>query len=97
MSINKTFWGLLVALVLPFLAALGLWRFGYNGILPFYDFVMQLAKLDSASTLIAVCALPNLAIFILFVNIKREKFARGVFLATLLYAFLIMVFKFGIQ
>ena len=97
MSIDKTYIGAALGLTLPALTSLALWQFAYRGQQEFMDFVWSLASLDSASTLIAVCSLPNLALFILFVNFNKIKFARGVFLTTLLYALLLVIFKFGLQ
>ncbi len=43
--------------------------------------------------LLSLCVFPNLGIFMLFLNQKSERAARGVILATFMYAFLVLIVK----
>lgn len=94
MSINKTWIGFLIGLVLPVITTLLFFKFAYAGILPFFDFLAQMMEIRGVGMLLAVSCLPNLAVFTIFTYIDRLNISRGIFLATLIYAFAIVVVKF---
>lgn len=94
MSINKTWLGFLIGLVLPVITKLLFFKFAYAGMLPFFDFLAQMMEIRGVGMLLAVSCLPNLAVFTIFTYIDRLNISRGIFLATLIYAFAIVVVKF---
>ncbi len=97
MTINKTSYGVILGLALPMLTALALHKYVYSGQTSFVEFLQTLAKFDQASTLLAVCAISNLACFMIFANINKLFIARGIFLATILYALAVLILKFVVQ
>lgn len=97
MTINKTPYGFALGLLLPAATACLFYRFAYHGFKTFSEFLDALVFLDSASMLLAVCALSNLAFFLIFAQLNKLKIARGLFLATILYAMGVLVLKFVIQ
>ncbi len=97
MTINKTAYGLVLGLILPPLTSLAFYKFVYTGYKSFPDFIDGLIFLDSAAMFVAVCALSNLAFFMLFAYLNKLNIARGIFLATVFYALVVLVFKFLIQ
>ncbi len=96
MSIDKTWIGIIAGLVFPIITSLLFFRFAYNGILPYFEFLKQMTVIHGMGMLVSVSCLPNLALFLVFANIDRLKVARGLMLSTLLYAFIIVVCKFAI-
>ncbi len=94
MTVDKTWVGAAVGLVLPVITALLFFKFAYAGALPFFDFLAQMMEIRGVGMLVAVSCLPNLAVFTLFAYTDRLKVSRGLFLSTLLYAMVIVVVKF---
>ena len=96
MSIDKTFIGVAVGLLLPIVTSILFFKFAYAGELPYFQFLGQMATIGGAGMLIAVSCLPNLALFTFLAYTDHLKVARGIFLSTLLYAFCIVILKFAI-
>jgi hypothetical protein len=46
------------------------------------------------SSLTVICLLPNIALFTLFINTRRDQVAKGIFGATLLFAITSLLIKF---
>lgn len=44
--------------------------------------------------IISLCVFPNLALFLIFYRLKYDMAARGVIMATFMYAFLVMFAKY---
>lgn len=97
MTINKTIYGFGLGLVLPAVTALLFYKFAYRGLKTFEGFIDELIFLDSASMLLAVCALSNLAFFLVFAHLNKLNIARGLFIATILYGIGVLVLKFIVQ
>lgn len=96
MSLDKTWLGIVIGLVFPVITSLLFFKFAYAGELDFFPFVKQMASIGGAGMLIAVSCLPNLAVFTFLAYTDRLKISRGIFLSTLLYAFVIVILKFTI-
>lgn len=93
MSLDKTWVGIVVGLVFPVITSLLFFKFAYGGELAFFPFIRQMAVIGGAGMLVAVSCLPNLALFTFLAYTDRLKISRGLFLSTLLYAFVIVVLK----
>lgn len=96
MAVDKTWVGFALGVSLPVLTTLLFFKYAYAGALPLFDFLAQMMEIRGVGMLIAVSCLPNLALFLVFAFTDRLKVARGIFLATLLYAFAIVVVKFAV-
>ncbi len=94
MTIDRTYIGISMGAVLPLLTSLLFYKYGYGGDFDYFDFLSGMMRIRGTAMLIAVCCLPNLALFSVFVNIEKLKISRGIFLSTLVYAFAIIVLKF---
>lgn len=92
--IDKTWVGFVAGLILPIVTTLLFYKFAYSGLLPFWEFLNQMLFIRGVGMLIAVSCLPNLAIFTVLAYTDRLKVSRGLFLATLIYAFAIVVVNF---
>jgi hypothetical protein len=58
----------------------------------FFKFLTMEKRLLSSLTVI--CLLPNIALFTLFINTRRDQSAKGIFAATLLFAITSLLIKF---
>ena len=60
----------------------------------FFDFLFRSFLLGVHFKLISICVFPNLLAFFIFIWTNYLKSARGVLLATFIYAFIIFIGKF---
>ncbi len=63
-----------------------------NSWLVFFNYLGTEKRLLSSLTVI--CLLPNIALFTLFINTRRDQIAKGIFGATLLFAISSLLIKF---
>ncbi len=91
---NKLYIGLIIGLVLPILMSGILYHFLYYGELDFISFIHQMVVMGSIGKLLAISVLPNLIMFLIAINLERLLAARGIVTATLVYAMIMLVFKF---
>ncbi len=91
---NKVIFGLVLGLIVPFLTSFLLYRFAYHGSLDFKEFLGALMHTKNISRLVAICALPNLILFFLAINMQKLLAARGVVTATLILGILVVILKF---
>lgn len=92
--IDKTWVGFVIGMIFPIVTSLLFFKFAYAGVLPYFEFLQQMMAIGGAGMLIAVSCLPNLALFTLLAYTDHLKVSRGLFLATLIYAFAIVIVKF---
>lgn len=89
--------GFIVGLVLPLLTAFGFYRYGIHNGLSITEFFSWFVEIKYASSLMAVSALSDLAIFMGLAYSNKMQAARGVFMATVLWALVVIVLKFLVQ
>lgn len=92
--IDKTWVGFVIGLLFPVITSLLFFKFAYGGELEYFPFLSQMVFIGGAGMLVAVSCLPNLALFTFLAYTNHLKISRGLFLSTLLYAFVIVVLKF---
>lgn len=61
--------------------------------LEFMQFLNSMWRMKIFLKLLSVCVFPNLGFFLLFYRLKFDLAARGVILATFMFAFLVLVGK----
>lgn len=91
--IKKIILGILIGIIAPCLIILLIYFFKY----PNYDFADYLQTSYQTGLLekkLSLGAILNLAIFMLFIKLKKEILARGVFLATIAWGVYIVYLKF---
>jgi hypothetical protein len=59
----------------------------------FADVIREFIRLKIFTVVLSFAAFVNLAVFFLFIWTDKEKSARGVLTATLIYAFVIIILK----
>ncbi len=60
----------------------------------FSTFVNLVREMNLTSKVLSLGALANLAVFLIFISLKLDKFSRGIVIATFVYAVIILIFRF---
>ncbi len=84
--------GLILGILLPFVAILIAWI--VNSEASLMDYLKGFRQMNSLSGLISLSAIPNLLLFFVFIWTNKIKSGRGVIFATLIVAFIMLLFKF---
>ena len=87
--------GLLLGIVFPLLVMVGFyfWKFETMDFQYFWD---KLFELNVFTKFLSICVYPNLLLFFVFIWKNRLLSARGVLMATIVLALIVMIFKFSI-
>lgn len=91
---DNLFTGVVLGLLTPLL---GLVIYYYAKVSPnsWTDFFKYLGvEKRLLSSLTVICLLPNIALFTLFINTRRDQLAKGIFGGTLVYAISSLLIKF---
>jgi len=91
-NINQMKFGFWPGLLLPLVMFLAMYLARYNEI-GFWEYVQNLWRFFMLVKLLTLCVLPNLLLFLFFIRKKYDLAARGVLMATFLYAFLVIISK----
>lgn len=87
--------GLLLGLVAPIVSLVVYYFVKFFPLYPVKDFLYFLRSNRSQITALAVpCLVLNIALFTIYINSHRDNTAKGVFVATLIYAILALLFKY---
>ncbi len=89
---DKIWLGLIFGFVMPFVVMF-LFYLSTYAYLTVPDFLRKMAFQAVLVKLLSLCAVVNLGTFFLFFQTKNDKAARGVILATLILAFVVMIVK----
>ncbi len=94
---DKLWVGLTLGILLPFLVMFIIYLSSY-AYLTVPDFLRKMAFQAIFLKLLSLCAIINLGTFFFFYQTKNDKAARGVILATLIFAIIVMINQlFGAQ
>lgn len=87
--------GLILGLVAPILSLIVYYFVKFYPLYSFKDFLSFIQSNKSQITAISVpCLVLNIVLFTVYINSHRDKTAKGVFAATLIYAIIALLFKF---
>jgi len=89
---NKLTYGFYPGLILPIVVFAVLYFFSKQEV-TLTEYIQTLWRLGALLKILSLCVLPNLLLFLIFYRIKYDLAARGVIMATLVYAFLVMISK----
>lgn len=89
---DKIFIGLVIGLILPVIIFFITYKVKYDE-LEFSIYIQQIWQMKILLKILSLCVFPNLGAFLLFLRIKYERAARGVVMATFIYAFAVLVVK----
>ena len=84
--------GFFLGILAPLSIFLIIYLIRYTDI-PISEYVVQLWKLKITFKILSLCGFVNLLIFFLYLKLEMEKAAKGVIMATLVYALLFLVFE----
>ena len=90
---NKFWIGLTLGVFLPLATFLLVYQIGYSDT-PFSEFLQYAFVMGALVKILSMCAIPNLALFYLFLNKEYWYATRGVIAATLLCTLAVVVIKF---
>ncbi len=87
--------GVVAGILAPMITMAIIYMVSFNA-LNFSDYLNYLFKIQVLSKLISLCAVPNLAVFFIFMKLDWLNPAKGVILSTLLFGFLIIALKYAL-
>ncbi len=91
-ELNSQRTGFIAGMIIPMVSFLVFYLFRY-GHIPFIEFWRYIWFRDILAPLLSLNILPNLVIFYLFIRKNYLLSARGVLLATFMFAGIILLFK----
>lgn len=92
-KVNNIFLGIVLGLIVPALTVFLIYKIRFNqySLDEFIDVFIQRKVLSS---LLSLCVIPNLLVFMIFIWLNHLYSARGVLLSTLIVGFFIVGIKF---
>jgi len=84
--------GWLIGTFIPIVIFLLTYQVKYSE-MEFQIFIRNIWKMKIFMKLLSLCVFPNLGFFFFFYQIKYDMAARGVILATFMYAFFVLIVK----
>ena len=84
--------GWVIGIVVPLLFFLVFYQMKYSE-MQFVVYLRNVWEMKIFLKIISLCVFPNLGFFFLFYRNKYDMAARGVILATFMYAFLVLIAK----
>ena len=84
--------GWIIGAILPVLIFLITYAVKYSE-MEFQSFLRNMWHMKIFMKLLSLCVFPNLGFFFLFYRMKYDMAARGVILATFMYAFAVLIVK----
>jgi hypothetical protein len=91
-STDRLLVGWVIGIVVPLGFFLVFYQMKYSE-MPFMVYLRNVWEMKIFLKIISLCVFPNLGFFFLFYRKKYDMAARGVIMATFMYAFLVLVAK----
>lgn len=91
-NINKIQTGFIPGMILPVIIFILLY-FASGMKVSFGSYLQGMWHLQMLMKLLALCVTPNLVLFLYFFRKKHDLAARGVLMATFVYAFIVVISK----
>ncbi|MFZ9261809.1 MAG: hypothetical protein ACO3AW_07085 [Chitinophagaceae bacterium] len=86
--------GLFIGAILPVLSFFGYYYWKFS-LFSFNEFIELLSQNKSLVTALSIpCLLLNIVFFTLFINGRKDKTAKGIFIISIIYAVSALLFKF---
>ncbi len=89
-NISKISQGFYPGLVFPLVIFLIIYLVQYKEI-GFVDYLKSMLQFQLLFKLLSLCVVPNLILFLHYYRQKKDMAARGVLMATFLYAFIVLI------
>jgi len=95
--INNSYVGLVLGLVVPILSIFIAYLVNFRDVMTVSQFIDGVLVLRIYAKMMAVAVyFGNVICFFLFIKLDWLKAARGVLLATIVYSFIVLLFKVGL-
>ena len=91
-TVDRLLVGWVIGIIVPLVFFLAFYQMKYSE-MPFMVYLRNVWDMKIFLKIISLCAFPNLGFFFLFYRKKYDMAARGVIMATFMYAFLVMIAK----
>jgi hypothetical protein len=89
---DRLFTGFLIGAIVPLIVLLITYQVKFSA-MPFAEWISNLWEMKILLKLMSLCVFPNLGFFMIFYRKKYDMAARGVIMATFLYAFAVLIAK----
>jgi len=87
--IDKLYTGLFLGIIAPFILLLAYYFYGFAEQLTFFKYIKFLLASQIFTQIASICVIINLLLFFIFIWTYNNYAARGVLMATIIYAMLI--------
>jgi hypothetical protein len=91
-ALDRLLIGWLIGFIVPIIIFLVAYDLKFSDMV-FADYLRNIWQMRIFMQILSLCAFPNLGFFFLFYRMKYDMAARGVILATFMYAFAVLVVK----
>jgi hypothetical protein len=92
-KVNNIYLGIILGIIVPAITVLLVYWIRYNQ-LGLEEFINLFVQRKVLSSLLSLCVIPNLLVFMIFIWLNHLYSARGVLLSTFLVGFIIVGVKF---
>ena len=89
---DRIFTGWLIGIILPLIIFLITYEVKYSE-MEFSVYLRNIWNMKIFLKILSLCVFPNLAFFLLFYRQKYDMAARGVIMATFMFAFIVLIGK----
>ena len=90
--IDRLVVGFIIGLLVPAIFFMSVYQIKYGNI-EFMTYIRKTWEMKIFLKILSVCVFPDLGFFLLFYRRKYDMAARGVILATFMYAFAVLIAK----
>jgi hypothetical protein len=87
--IDKLYTGLFLGIIAPFILLLAYYFYGFSTQLTFFKYIKFLLASQIFTQIASICVIINLLLFFIFIWTYNNYAARGVLMATIIYALVI--------
>ncbi len=91
-NISKIKHGFYPGIIFPIIIFLVFYIVQYKEV-SFKDYIESMWQFQLLFKLLSLCVVPNLLLFLYYFKQKKDMAARGVLMATFLYAFIVLISK----
>ena len=92
-QVDRILTGWLLGTIVPLVIFMIAYQVKYSG-MGFFVYLKNLWYMGVFLKILSVCVFSNLGFFLLFYRKKYDMAARGILMATFMYAFLVLIAKF---
>jgi hypothetical protein len=90
---DELYLGLILGAIGPLLGFVGFYFWKFNQF-TFADFIHALQQNKQLVTSLTIpCLLVNIILFTIYTNVQKDKTAKGIFIVTIIYAVISLLFK----